>query len=475
MIVALPALVTFGVALLAAALLLGVSLAPGWRDHRVLSLAFLAAALFGLTEVGSTMPLPVGTQLVVGQLALACAVVHAFAWSLFLAARAGASRLDVGVRLLLGVSLVAIAVPGLVYRPELNLRPIVATATTYQDLEPGPLGAAVFCVLVLAHAWLALRAAQAARRGDPAAGLHALAFSGVALCGLLDWLGTAGLHGGPNVTVLALLGLVGSTGAQAVLRLVNEARRRERLASELDVEVHTRATALAKAQANVARAARLQALGELASGVAEEIEGPARRVEGAISELRRGGPLEAKRALVPQARRDVARITALTRQLVAASHAASRAATAEPVVPIAAMARAAVEALRAELPAGTTLRLDVAEELVAAADGDLVQPALAALLARASRSIARRPAPGTITIRALRAGDVVRLEVGDDGPVEEGAASPLGGRSPTSARGLGLPASIGLLRAVGGDLELVRSDAQGTLFALRLPASRPAE
>ncbi len=472
MIVAIASLGTFAVALLGAALLLGLSRAPGWRDHRILAIAFAAAAVYALTEFGATTPLPVATQRVIAQLSIVSAAGHALAWSWFFRRRAGRSRFDPVAAGLAGGIAVLVALPGLVFLPVLTIRPVLLTATNYQELQQGPLAPVAFGALMLLHGWLPLRALAVLRQGEPAARVHALAFAGVALAGGLDWLGLNGLHPGPNVVNLAVLGLVASTGAQAVLRLVSDSRRRERLAGELDDEVRARAEALARAESHVARAARLQALGEVAAGVAEEIDAPARRIEASIAALKATRLSEGRRPLVRDARRDVARIAVLTRELVAASHAASRASTVEPIVPVAAMARASIEGLRAELPPGTSLRLDVAEELVAAADGDLVQPVLSGLLARAARSVARRQTSGTITIRAVRSGEQVLIEVGDDGPAEAGPDGSAGKRAPTTAKGLGLPASIGLLRAVGGELELVRADEHGTLIALRLPVPR---
>ncbi len=82
---------------------------------------------------------------------------------------------------------------------------------------------------------------------------------------------------------------------------------------------------------------------------------------------------------------------------------------------------------------------------------------------------------GAFTVTARRAGAWHRIELADDGPgLPQRAIDNLFQAFAGSARhggtGLGLANARELVRAHGGELELVKSDADGATFAVSLPA-----
>lgn len=81
---------------------------------------------------------------------------------------------------------------------------------------------------------------------------------------------------------------------------------------------------------------------------------------------------------------------------------------------------------------------------------------------------------GTITVTATRGDGLAVIEVADDGPgLPEAARANLyqafTGSTRSGGVGLGLSIARDLMRAHGGDIALVKSDAEGTTFRLDLP------
>ncbi len=81
---------------------------------------------------------------------------------------------------------------------------------------------------------------------------------------------------------------------------------------------------------------------------------------------------------------------------------------------------------------------------------------------------------GKLTVRAIHAGRFDQVEIEDTGPglpaiTRKHLFEPFKGGSRADSTGLGLSISRELIRAHGGDITLVRSDAQGTIFRITLP------
>ena len=81
---------------------------------------------------------------------------------------------------------------------------------------------------------------------------------------------------------------------------------------------------------------------------------------------------------------------------------------------------------------------------------------------------------GAITVTADRRDGVAVIEIADDGPGLPDAAranlyQAFAGSARSGGVGLGLSIARDLMRAHGGDIELVKSDAAGTIFRLDLP------
>lgn len=87
---------------------------------------------------------------------------------------------------------------------------------------------------------------------------------------------------------------------------------------------------------------------------------------------------------------------------------------------------------------------------------------------------ARDAGAGRVTLSARSEGRAVVMEVADDGPglpakARENLFQPFSGSARAGGTGLGLPLSREIMRALGGDLALVETGEDGTVFRLTLP------
>jgi signal transduction histidine kinase len=123
-----------------------------------------------------------------------------------------------------------------------------------------------------------------------------------------------------------------------------------------------------------------------------------------------------------------------------------------------------------DVPAGMMLR----------ADPEQIFRVLSNLVRNARQAIEATGRPGTVEISAAEDDAEWRLRVGDDGPgLPERARAhlfaPFQGGVRQGGAGLGLAIAAELVRGHGGRLTLERSDAEGTVFAIRLPKDVAAE
>ena len=125
--------------------------------------------------------------------------------------------------------------------------------------------------------------------------------------------------------------------------------------------------------------------------------------------------------------------------------------------------------------------IDIPAGLVIRADGEQLYRVLTNLVRNARQAIEATGQPGTIEISAGETDLDWWIRVGDSGPglppkARDHLFAAFQGAARQGGTGLGLAISAELVRGHGGALELLRSDAQGTEFLIRLPkAADPAD
>jgi signal transduction histidine kinase len=126
-----------------------------------------------------------------------------------------------------------------------------------------------------------------------------------------------------------------------------------------------------------------------------------------------------------------------------------------------------------------TILVDVPPGLMIRADGEQLYRVLSNLVRNARQAIDAVGEPGSIEISAGEDEREWWIRVGDTGPglppkAREHLFSAFQGGARKGGTGLGLAIAAELVRGHGGRLELARSDAEGTEFAIRLPKDTTA-
>jgi signal transduction histidine kinase len=126
-----------------------------------------------------------------------------------------------------------------------------------------------------------------------------------------------------------------------------------------------------------------------------------------------------------------------------------------------------------------TILVDVPAGLMIRADGEQLFRILSNLVRNARQAIEATGQPGSIEISAGEDDREWWIRVGDTGPglpakAREHLFSAFQGGARKGGTGLGLAIAAELVRGHGGRLDLARSDAEGTEFAIHLPKDTTA-
>jgi signal transduction histidine kinase len=350
---------------------------------------------------------------------------------------------------------------------------------TLADPVRGPAADLLVGVMVVAHVALVLRFVAAWRAGVPAAAVHTAAFAVFLALGIHDTL--AWKYGLPAPYLVdAGAALPGAAvGIAMALRLVREARAAAELRRTLEARVDAGMQDLARSRDALHRAEKLAAVGELAAGIAHEVNNPAAaahdNVVVVLEHLQELGrpPADAIPAL-QDALRSLDRIADIVRRLTGASRLATSGAHRERVL-LAPVVRESLLVARARCPAHVRLEQGPCDGVAALTDGGLVEQVLVNLVVNGAQAVPPGRA-GRVAVSA--AADAARtvIVVEDDGQgmapeVLARVFEPFFTTKPAGeGTGLGLSISRGLLAAVGGTLRLESTPGRGTRAIVELPA-----
>ena len=147
--------------------------------------------------------------------------------------------------------------------------------------------------------------------------------------------------------------------------------------------------------------------------------------------------------------------------------------------PLALLVAEVIEAEALLSPGGELLNsveyvTDIPPTLTIRADRDQLHRVLSNLVRNARQAVEGTSGPGTIEIAAGEGDSDWWIRVGDTGPglppkAREFLFQPFSGSVRKGGTGLGLTISAELVRALGGSLDLVKSDPDGSEFMIRIP------
>jgi nitrogen-specific signal transduction histidine kinase/CheY-like chemotaxis protein len=241
----------------------------------------------------------------------------------------------------------------------------------------------------------------------------------------------------------------------------------------LEAEVRQLRRQLARSEQALARGERLQALGQLTSGVAHELANPLTAVIARAALIASAESMEEARAHAACIEDQGRRATKIVRNL---SAFARRRRTERGPVSLNDVVRAVVDVHGHQLASG---RIDLREDLASdlpAVEGDAheLERVLLNLVMNAQHAMVRASGAGRLTLRT-RAGDgVVRLSVADDGPgipadLHDQVFEPFFTTKGEEGTGLGLAICRDLVAAHGGRISVESRDGRGTTMVVELP------
>jgi len=283
----------------------------------------------------------------------------------------------------------------------------------------------------------------------------------------------SGFLNAPYLLTIGLFGSVVVTWTQVTRQFADNARALERNSADLSATIVKRTAALDVSQKDLARAERLAGLGQIAAGVAHEINNPSAVVianlEYVLSES-----VDFSAAKDPETRRalerslaQMHRIAGIVRDMLLAGRIVS--------TPIGSSRVALNEVVQAALEANdcsnAVVEVSVAPELVVHGDENALFPVIRNLISNAIYACR-----GKVSIHASKADGMVELRVSDDGiGMEPDHVAKIfepffTTKPPGDGTGLGLSVSLGLVKNLGGDLICSSEVGQGTTMLLRLNA-----
>ncbi len=451
----------------------------GWtlrrpRETWQAMLAFSAAA-YAASEVPLT--LGVDSSIVVWglRIQIIAAACHVVSWMRFerLLSHSSVTLFEKSAeRGILALS-AACLIPGLSYPGEVNVRAVDWLGVSFHEPESTVYDSLMFAFMLSLLCYVVWKLARSAKRGVPGAWLNAVIVAVLFLCGLLDAITVSGFLNAPYLLTIGLFGSVVVTWTQVTRQFADNARALERNSADLSATIVKRTAALDVSQKDLARAERLAGLGQIAAGVAHEINNPSAVVianlEYVLSES-----VDFSAAKDPETRRalerslaQMHRIAGIVRDMLLAGRIVS--------TPIGSSRVALNEVVQAALEANdcsnAVVEVSVAPELVVHGDENALFPVIRNLISNAIYACR-----GKVSIHASKADGMVELRVSDDGiGMEPDHVAKIfepffTTKPPGDGTGLGLSVSLGLVKNLGGDLICSSEVGQGTTMLLRLNA-----
>ncbi len=451
---------------------------PGWRDQRWFWLIAASASTYTGFNVIVTLDVPEWVIQLGAHGNWASLALHVVAWNLHSAAHFH-ERPGRGQKLWIG----AASVVGLLalFPSALFQRPIVTHSflgVTYHQPPVTWLGSAAVLPLYAAlfsPLWRFLRDAKT----NPDARRYSVGLIVLAATGVNDAAASTGNYSIPYLLDIGFLVLVMLVWGVLMERFTGATHRLDMLSTQLEGIVTERTRELAKVHEALGQAERLAAIGRLAAGVAHEINNPSAAVVSNLtylkSSLQSGEvPSDADGAL-DDSLTSMGKIARIVRQLLDTGRVAASDTSVRSTFDIALAVEHAAQTARSALDRPAEITLDV-PAMFGVGDQLMVEQVLVNLIVNGAQAVPESRAP-KIRVRAESLTSGLKVSVTDNGEgmteeVARRAFEPFFSTKPFGkGTGLGLSVSLGLAKAVGGDLRVASTSPAGTTMQLLLRSS----
>jgi signal transduction histidine kinase/ActR/RegA family two-component response regulator len=451
---------------------------PGWRDQRWFWLLAASASLYTGFNVVVTLEVPDWVVLLGSHGNWASLALHVVAWNLHGAAHfhTKPGRLERFLIASAGLVGACALLPGALVEERVIQHTFLGVV--YHEPPVTVLGSLAILPLYGAFLMPLGRFLRHARQ-DADARRYAIALVLLTAISLNDFLASTGHYSLPYLLDLGFLVAVGLVWDVLMERFTSATHRLDMLSTQLEGIVTERTRELAKAQEALGQAERLAAVGRLSAGVAHEINNPSAAVVSNLSYLKESLALGEVPSDAAEALEDslvsMGKISRIVRQLLDTGRIAASDTSIRSSFDVALAVEHAVQTARGALERPLELTLDV-PAIFGVGDQLMVEQVLVNLIVNGAQAVpADRIARLEVRAEALTTG--VRVSVTDNGSgmsddVARRAFEPFFSTKPFGkGTGLGLSVSLGLAKAVGGDLRVARTSPQGTTMELLIRSS----
>jgi signal transduction histidine kinase len=451
-----------------------------WGQHRLFVLIALTGSVFCGIDSMVTLELPILLHQIVGRVHLLAAGLHVALWVRYCASELGPLRRQRWIERVPVAAALLCALPGVSMTGRIRAQPMPWLGVTFHTIELTLFGSTLLVLLTLPLGLVAVRYLRGALQRKPYALVHLLALAIFAVSALNDAFSAAGVLHTPHLTDAGISLCICVVGVALTQRWSADIRALDELSASLERKVDARTGQLESALAALNRADRLTAVGRLAGGMAHEINNPGAaliaNIEYLLDGVRRGEPPRDLKEALEESLAAARRITSTVRQLLLVGRAAT-ADSGDATFNLAFVVRQAVVAVERQHGKRVEIVRRVPEEIIGRGRGLLLEQILIHLITNAVQSVPPEDPDGQVRVQAECDDGVVVLRVVDNGvgmddAICERLFEPFFTTRPAGqGAGLGLAVSLGLLRALGGEVRVESQPGKGTTMTLVLDAS----
>jgi signal transduction histidine kinase/ActR/RegA family two-component response regulator len=457
--------------------------APGWKHFRIFAWVAFSAAVYSVGDaVFASGTGPAAWIPWVGRLNLAAALSHCLAWILYSRAQYDEplTRFDRVAITTLGVLGVVAFVPSWMTSDGYVVSTVEWARASYRIPVTTHFGSLVVPLVLLALVIPASTYLRKAQSHTPGASAHCIGFSILYATALNEVLVVLGVFDNIYLADVGFLAVVLSVTGEMTYRVTGDARRALQLSQALSLEVAERTRELGETRDSLIHAERLAALGRLAASVGHEINNPLSYVIGNLEHIAQELERTGSPALL-EAVRDAASGASRIRRIVHELKVFARGSDAEKreLVDVREAVEAAIKLVWATLR--HRARLDTKFETMprVLADSTRLTQVFVNVIMNALQAMPEEradPAASLIQITAsLRADGKIAVTFTDNGRgIAERDRQRLfepffSTKRQEEGTGLGLFVSMGIVTAIGGNIEVDSELGVGTTLRVLLP------